>query len=101
MSVTIVQDQDIIFTKSYGYAVVANKILMKPETIGSICSISKLFTTVGVMQLWEKGKLRSDDSVTVLLPEYKINQQFSESVPITVHLMLTHSSGLTRDVGDG
>jgi len=101
MSVAIVQDQDIIFKKGYGYADVANKIPMKPETIGSICSISKLFTSVGVMQLWEKGKLRLDDSLTALLPEYKINQQFSESVPITVRSMLTHSSGITRDVGEG
>ncbi len=101
MSVAIVLDQDIIFKKGYGYADVANKISMKPETIGSICSISKLFTSVGVMQLWEKGKLRLDDSLTALLPEYKINQLFSESVPITVRSMLTHSSGLTRDVGEG
>ncbi len=101
MSVAIVQDQDIIFKKGYGYADVANKITMKPETIGSICSISKLFTSVGVMQLWEKGKLRLDDSLTALLPEYKINQQFSESVPITVRSMLTHSSGITRDIGEG
>ena len=101
ISVAIVQDQNIIFKKGYGYADVANKIAMKPETIGSICSISKLFTSVGVMQLWEKGKLRLDDSLTALLPEYKINQQFSESVPITVRSMLTHSSGITRDIGEG
>jgi CubicO group peptidase (beta-lactamase class C family) len=51
-------------TLGYGYADVANKIPMKPETIGSICSISKLYTSVGVMQLLEKGKLRLDDLLT-------------------------------------
>jgi len=51
LSVAIVFDQDIIYKKGYGYADVANKIPLKPETIGSICSISKLFTSVGVMQL--------------------------------------------------
>jgi len=51
LSVAIVFDQDIIYKKGYGYADVANKIPLKPETIGSICSISKLFTAVGVMQL--------------------------------------------------
>jgi CubicO group peptidase (beta-lactamase class C family) len=101
LSVAIVQDQDVIFQKGYGFADVEKKIPMKPETICSICSISKLFTSVAVMQLWEKGKLRLDDSLTVLLPEYKINQQYAESVPITVRSMLTHSSGLTRDVGEG
>ncbi len=101
LSVAIVQDQNIIFQKGYGFADVEKKSPMKPESICSICSISKLFTSVAVMQLWEKGSLRLDDSLTALLPEYKINQQFIESVPITVRSMLTHSSGLTRDVGDG
>ncbi len=97
ISVAIVHDQDIIFKKGYGFADVEKKIPMKPETIFSICSISKLFTSVAIMQLWEQGKLRLDDSLQALLPDYKINQQYSESVPITVRSMLTHSSGLTRD----
>ena len=97
ISVAIVHDQDIIFKKGYGYADVEKKIPMKPETIFSICSISKLFTSVAIMQLWEQGKLRLDDSLQALLPDYKINQQYTESVPITVRSMLTHSSGLTRD----
>lgn len=97
ISVAIVHDQDIIFKKGYGYADVEKKSPMKPETIFSICSISKLFTSVAIMQLWQQGKLRLDDSIEALLPDYKINQQYVESVPITIHSMLTHSSGLTRD----
>lgn len=97
ISVAVVHDQDIIFKKGYGYADVEKKTPMKPETIFSICSISKLFTSVAVMQLWEQGKVRLDDSLQSLLPEYKINQQYTETVPITVQSMLTHSSGLTRD----
>jgi len=97
VSVAIVHDQDIIFKKGYGYADVEKKIPMKSETIFSICSISKLFTSVAIMQLWEQGKLRLDDSLQALLPDYKINKQYTESVPITVRSMLTHSSGLTRD----
>ena len=97
LSVAIVHDQDIIFKKGYGYADVEKKVPMKPETIFSICSISKLFTSVAVMQLWEKGLLRLDDSLSGLLPDYKIKQQYIETLPITVHSMLTHSSGLFRD----
>ncbi|PWT96249.1 MAG: hypothetical protein C5B52_16190 [Bacteroidetes bacterium] len=97
ITVAIVQDQETIFKKGYGYADVEKKIPMKPETVFSICSISKLFTSIAIMQLWEQGKLRLDDSLQALLPDYKINQQYSESVPITVRSMLTHSSGLLRD----
>jgi CubicO group peptidase (beta-lactamase class C family) len=38
-----------------------------------------------------------DDSLGALLPEYKLKQQYKETVPITVHSMLTHSSGIFRD----
>lgn len=98
MSVAIVQDQDILFKKGYGYADMEKKTPMKPETLFSICSVSKLFTSVAIMQLWEQGKIRMDDTLSALLPQYKINQKFEDSVPITVRSLLTHSSGLTRDI---
>jgi CubicO group peptidase (beta-lactamase class C family) len=98
ISVAIVQDQEILFSKGYGYADVEKKIPMSAETICSICSISKLFTAVAVMQLWEKGKLGLDDSLEVLLPEFKMKQRYAESVPITVRSLLTHSSGLPREL---
>jgi len=97
ISVSIVNDQEIIFSKGYGLADVEKKVPMEPETICSICSISKLFTSVAVMQLWEEGKLRLDDSVNALLPGYNLKQQYAESVPITVRSLLTHSSGLPRE----
>lgn len=97
ISVAIVQDQEILFQKGYGYADVEKKVPMKAETVFSICSISKLFTSVAVMQLWEQGKIALDDSLPALLPEYRIRQQFSGSLPITVRSMLTHSSGLPRE----
>src|SRR6478735_1733671 len=97
ISVAIVNDQNIIFSKGYGFADVEKKVPMEAETICSICSISKLFTSVAVMQLWEEGKLRLDDSISSLLPGYNLKQQYAETVPITVRSLLTHSSGLPRE----
>ena len=97
ISVAIVNDQNIIFSKGYGFADVEKKVPMQPETICSICSISKLFTSVAVMQLWEQGKLRLDDSISSLLPGFNLKQQYTETVPITIRSLLTHSSGLPRE----
>ena len=97
IAVAIVNDQTIIFKRGYGFADVENKVPMEPETICSICSISKLFTSVAVMQLWEQGKVRLDDSISALLPAYNLKQQYEETVPITVRSLLTHSSGLPRE----
>jgi CubicO group peptidase (beta-lactamase class C family) len=70
LSVAIIKDQQLVWSKGYGYADVENKVPMKAETICSICSISKLFTSVAIMQLWEQGKLRLDDSVSMYLPDF-------------------------------
>jgi CubicO group peptidase (beta-lactamase class C family) len=72
-------------------------VAANPGTIYSICSISKLFTSVAIMQLYESGKLRLDDSVAAVLPAFTIKQQFKDSGPITIRSLLTHSSGLPRE----
>jgi CubicO group peptidase (beta-lactamase class C family) len=96
ISIAVVHDQDIVWSKGYGYANVEKKIPMEPSTICSICSISKLFTSISVMQLVEKGKVRLDDSISAVLPSYNLKQQY-ESGPITIRSLLTHSSGLPRE----
>ncbi len=67
------------------------------NTICSICSISKLFTATAIMKLYDEGKLRLDDKVSDLLPWYNLDQKYSDSGPITVRTLLTHSSGLPRE----
>ncbi len=97
ISVGIVKDQDLIWSKGYGVADMKKKTPATPETIYSICSITKLFTSIAIMQLYEQGKLRLDDSLVTILPEHRIRQQFSDSGPITIRSLLTHSSGLPRE----
>jgi len=95
-ALAITKDQQLVWSKGYGYADVENKLPMKAESLCSICSISKLFTSIAVMQLWEQGKLRMDDSVSMYLPHFKLRQEY-ESVPITIRGLLTHSAGLPRE----
>ena len=97
MSVAIVENQEVIFARGYGLADLEKKIKATPETIYSICSISKLFTAVAIMQLRDAGKLRLDDEVSEYLPWFNIKQQYPESGPITIRSLLTHSSGLPRE----
>ena len=97
LSVAVVKDQQVIWSKGYGTSDANKKISTSPTTIYGICSVSKLFTSVAIMQLYEAGKLRLDDSVTSLLPGFNIQQQFKESGPLTVRSLLTHSSGLPRE----
>ena len=46
ISVGFVVDQDLVFAKGYGYSNLENEVEATPRTIYSICSISKLFTSM-------------------------------------------------------
>jgi CubicO group peptidase (beta-lactamase class C family) len=97
ISAMVVEDQDVLWSGAYGLANVEQSVKSEPSTIYSICSISKLFTSVAIMKLYDEGKLRLDDKVSDLLPWYDLDQKFADSWPITVRTLLTHSSGLPRE----
>ena len=70
---------------------------MKVENTFSICSISKLFTAVAIMQLVEDGKINLDDPIQKVLPWFDINNEFKDVPEITIKSILSHSSGLPRE----
>ncbi|MEZ2416233.1 serine hydrolase domain-containing protein [Muriicola sp. E247] len=97
ISAAVIEDQEVLWSGAFGQANKSQPVPMTAETLCSICSISKLFTAVSIMTLYEEGKLRLDDPIESLLPNYDLKQQFPESGPITVRSLLTHSSGLPRE----
>lgn len=97
ISVAVVEDQEILWTAAFGNANSEDAIRMQPNTLCSICSISKLFTSVAIMKLYDEGKVRLDDKVADLLPSYTLPQKYDESGPVTIRTLLTHSSGLPRE----
>lgn len=97
ISMAIVHDQELVWSQGFGYADLAESRRATPETIYSICSISKLFTSIGVLQLRDEGGLGLDDSVAAHLDWFDIERTFPEASPITIEGLLTHSSGLPRE----
>ncbi len=96
ISVAIVKDQELLWGEGFGMADVATGNPASPETIYSICSISKLFTAIGIMQLRDAGKLSLEDEIVQILPWFTIRQAYEDSSPITIRGVLTHSAGLPR-----
>ncbi|HWI47135.1 MAG TPA: serine hydrolase [Rummeliibacillus sp.] len=64
-------------------------ILMKEDTIFDIASISKIFTSIAAMQLYEKGKFQLDDPVAKYIPEFAENGKEN----VTIRQLMTHTSG--------
>ncbi len=97
ITASVVEDQKILWKDSFGKANLEEGVPTTPSTLFSICSISKLFTSVAIMQLYDQGKLRLDDKISDILPWYDLEQKYPHSGPITVRGLLTHSSGLPRE----
>ena len=97
LTAIVINDQKILWSGAVGMSNVEKNIKADASTLFSICSISKLFTSVAIMKLYDEGKLRLDDKVSDLLPAYKLKQKFPESGPITIRSILTHSAGLPRE----
>lgn len=66
------------------------QIPMRPDTIFDLASVSKLFTTIVVMQQVERGRVDLDAPVARYVPEFAAGGKAT----VTVRMLLTHTSGL-------
>jgi len=96
--IAVVKDGKLLYAKGYGYADVAKKIPVDPETtMFRPGSISKTFAWTAVMQQVEFGKLDLDRDVNDYL-DFKIPPAFGK--PITLRNIMTHSSGYEETIKD-
>ena len=109
----VIKDNQVVQYKGYGYADVATKKPMKNDAIFRIMSQTKAITSVGIMILYEQGKLLLDQPISDFIPEFKnpvVLDKFNDAdttyttIPakseITIRQLLTHTSGLDyTDIG--
>lgn len=94
----IVHGQEFVWQHAFGLADVASRRAAEPSTTFSICSISKLFTSVAVMDLVEAGQVDLDAELSDYLPALNLENSDDMVVePLTIRGLLSHSSGLPRE----
>lgn len=90
-TVLIAKEGEVIFQKAYGYSDHSKNILNTMDTRFHTGSIGKMITATAVAQLVEKGKLKFTDTLGAILKDYP-NKEAAENV--TIHELLTHTSGI-------
>jgi CubicO group peptidase (beta-lactamase class C family)/D-alanyl-D-alanine dipeptidase len=95
VSIALVDDQNVIWAKGFGFADPEKKIPASEETVYRVGSVSKLFTDIGVMQLVERGAINLDAPIATWLPDFKPKNPFN--VPITLRHLMSHRAGLVRE----
>ena len=90
LSIAVVRDNRIIYEEGFGSRDPADSLPATPDTLYGIGSCTKSFVAMAIMQLIERGILSLDDPVNKYIP-IKIGLPGKH---ITIHHLLTHSSGL-------
>jgi CubicO group peptidase (beta-lactamase class C family) len=100
-TVTLVVSQDqTLHLACNGYADVATKRPMAPDTLGWIASMTKPVTGVAIMMLQDEGKLNVADPVAKYLPEFgRLKTPSGKPANLTITQILTHTSGLGEASG--
>ena len=93
-SVLVAREGEVVLHAGYGEADRDAGVPVTPETVFDIGSITKQFTAAAILALEEEGKLRVEDPISRFFDEVPADKR-----AITVHHLLTHSSGLRRGFG--
>ncbi|MEK3885832.1 serine hydrolase domain-containing protein [Paenibacillus sp. PL2-23] len=92
-AMAVVHNGKTVYSKAFGKPNIdQDTAATTDETMFRIGSISKTVVATAVMQLVEQGKLDMNTDINDYLTTFQIPETFSE--PITLHHLLTHTSGL-------
>jgi CubicO group peptidase (beta-lactamase class C family) len=93
LAACIVKKDSILWQGYYGYADLPKNKPITDSTIFMACSISKTIIVTALMQLYERGKFKLDDSVNAYLP-FQVRNPRYPGTPITFRMLLTHTSSI-------
>ena len=93
-SVLVAKKGEIILSKGYGWADRNNKIPNSSSTVFNIGSVTKQFTAAAILKLVEQGKIKTSDEINKFYPQAPADKK-----PITIHQLLTHTSGISPRTG--
>lgn len=89
--VVVAHGDRVLLDTAYGYADREHDVRNTRTTTFPVMSLGKMFTSVAIAQLVQQGRLRWDDTVASILPEYPNR---SAAARITVRELLTHTAGV-------
>lgn len=87
-TVLVTKNGSVLLKKSYGLADYEWNIQNTIDTKFQLASVTKQFTAAAILLLVEKGKLSLNDHLSKFLPDYP------KADSVTIHMLLSHSSGL-------
>ncbi|OZB96143.1 serine hydrolase [Paenibacillus sp. XY044] len=89
-AVLVAQKGEVLLSKGYGFSNMEHNVPNYSKTKFRIGSMTKQFTAVAILHLFEVNNLNIHEGINKYLPDYPNGQS------ITVHHLLTHTSGISN-----
>ena len=94
LAVGVVRDGHLQIFHGHGLADIASNTRVTEDTVFRIGSVTKLFTAIAVMQLWEQRLVDLDAPANDYLRAYKLIPEQAGWRPATLRHLLTHTAGV-------
>jgi CubicO group peptidase (beta-lactamase class C family) len=94
LAVGVIAGGGLAWFHGHGFADVGAKTPITEETVFRIGSITKTFTAIAVMQLWEHGLVDLDAPANDYLRSFRLVPVQPHLRPATVRHLLTHTGGV-------
>ncbi|MCI0687505.1 MAG: beta-lactamase family protein, partial [Sporichthyaceae bacterium] len=94
LALGVVRDGSLDFFYGHGVADIATSTPVTQDTVFRIGSVTKTFTAIAVMRLWERGLVDLDAPANDYLRAYHLVPAKARFRPATVRHLLTHTAGI-------
>jgi CubicO group peptidase (beta-lactamase class C family) len=94
LAVGVVRDGSLEFFHGHGVADIESRTPITEDTVFRIGSITKTFTAIAVMQLWEQGLVDLDAPANDYLRAFRLISAKASDRPPTLRHLLTHTAGV-------
>ena len=88
IAILVAKDGNVLYRKAFGYADIKNKIQVTPDTKFRIGSVTKQFTAAAILKLQENNLISVNDKLSKFIPDFPRGDE------VTIHELLTHTSGI-------
>lgn len=108
--VVLSRSGDCFHAKGYGFADLATRQPIQPDTLVRLWSVTKVITAVATMICYERGEFVLDQPVADLIPAFRSTAVYvgmdgdnprlvDQQRPVTIRQLLTHTGGIASGFG--
>jgi CubicO group peptidase (beta-lactamase class C family) len=89
----IVTKDSVLYSGGFGFANLETRRTVSDSTLFRMGSITKMFVSLGILQLVNEGKLHLEDELRTIAPEVPQQNKWAIRNPVRIIHLLEHTSG--------